>query len=229
MSIWDNVKLPKVLYQATSQYNGNVEVWEAGTTRKLISDGTVQAISWDSPNAQKMVFGQVVEILKEHEPQLHSILILGLAGGAMPHLISKAFPGVKIVSVEIDSQMVEIAKQYFNLDDIPNHSVIVEDAFRVIVEPEEHGLNLGEFDAVVVDIYSGDKFPDLGHSGNFFASLKRLLRPGGLAVFNRIYLDAHQDDVDHFTEDLSGFFQDVDMRTIAGKTNSDNVLIFGRA
>lgn len=229
MTIWDNVKLPKVIYQTTSQYNGNVEVWEVGATRKLVCDGTVQSINWDSPNAQKMVFGQVVEVLKEHEPQLRSIMIMGLAGGAMQHLISKAFPGVKIVSVEIDNLMVEIAKQYFNLDDIPNHIVIVEDACRVIVEPEKHEINLGDYDAIVVDIYSGDKFPDLGNSGNFFASLKRLLRPGGLAIFNRIYLDSHQDDVDSFIEDLGAFFQDVDMLTIAGKTNSDNILIFGRA
>jgi hypothetical protein len=80
----------------------------------------------------------------------------------------------------------------------------------------------------VVDIYCGDKFPDLGDTGNFLASLNRLLTPGGLAIFNRIYLESHQDDVDHFVNDLEDFFTDIDTLTIAGKTNSDNILIFGR-
>jgi hypothetical protein len=55
-----------------------------------------------------------------------------------------------------------------------------------------------------------------------------MLRDGGLVIFNRLYLESHQDDVDHFVESLGEFFKDVDTLTIAGKTNSDNILIFGR-
>lgn len=228
MSVWDNIKLPKTIYQTSSQYSGNIEVWQVGQTTKLVAEGTVQSVNWDSPTAGKMVFGQVVELIKENEPNAKRVLILGLAGGAMQHLLTKAIPGIEIVSVEIDKVMVEVAKNYFHLDEIPNHKIIIDDACRVIVEPEEHGLTPQYFDVAVVDIYCGDKFPDLGRSGNFFASLKRMVCPGGLVIFNRIYLEDHQYEVDMFTEDLGEFFHDIDTRTIAGKTNSDNILIFGR-
>ena len=228
MSVFDNIKLPKVIYQTDSTYNGHIEVWQVGQHLKLVSDGTVQSMNWDSPSVQRMVFGQVVEVLKQHEPQAKKVFVLGLAGGAMQHLIAKALPGVHIVSVEIDSAMVDVAKQFFRLDEIPNHTVLVEDACRVIVEPEKHGLTASMFDAVIVDIYCGDKYPDLGNSGNFFASLKRMLRPGGLAIFNRIYLESHQFEVDKFMNDLEEFFKDISTVTVAGKTNSDNIIIFGR-
>ncbi|HLC93911.1 MAG TPA: hypothetical protein VJG85_02755 [Patescibacteria group bacterium] len=229
MSVFDDIKLPKVIFSAESPYSGKVEVWQSGHTTKLVADGTVQSINWDSPNARKMVFGQMVEILKEQEPNLTSILILGLGGGTMQHLISKDFPEAHIVSVDIDQIIVDIAKTYFNVDQIPNHRIIVEDACRVIVEPKEHDLQPGTFDALVVDIYLGDKYPDLGKSGNFFAALKRMLAPEGLVIFNRIYLESHQEEVDLFVESVGEFFSNVNSVTVAGKTNSDNILIYARS
>ncbi|OGC51548.1 hypothetical protein A2W32_01060, partial [candidate division WWE3 bacterium RBG_16_37_10] len=198
-------------------------------TTKLIADGTVQSVNWDSPVAEKMVFGRMVQVLKQQEPNLRKVLVFGLGGGAMQNLISKSFPGVEIISVEIDPVMIDTAKEFFNLDQIPNHRVINDDAFRVVVEPEKFDLTIQSFDAVVIDIYCGSKYPDLGKSGNFFASIKKILHPGGLAVFNRIYLQSHQYDVDLFVKDLSEFFTDVNTTTVAGKTNSDNILIYGRA
>ncbi len=228
MSIFDNLKIPKVIFQANSQYNGNVEVWQVGQTLKLVANGVVQSVSWDSNTAKKIVFGRMVELLKEQMPELNSILILGLAGGTMQHLISRAFPGIRIVSVEIDKVMIDIAKGFFKIDEIPNHRIICEDACRVIVEPEKYDLKLHSFQTVIVDVFCGETYPDLGNSGNFFASLKKMLMPGGLAVFNRLYLSKHQDDVNEFIENVQQFFDNVDTLTIAGRTNSDNILIYGR-
>jgi spermidine synthase len=228
MSVWDNVKLPKVLYQVSSPYNGNVEVWQVGETYKLVADGTVQSINWNSPSVSRMVFGRMAQTLKEQEPGAKKILVFGLAGGAVQHLIAKEFPDAEIVSVDIDPVMVEIAKNYFDIDSIPNHRIITEDACRVVVEPDEFDLEREYFDAVIVDIYCGQVYPDLGDSGNFLSSLKKLLRAGGLLIVNRIYLEDHQDEVNQFITDLSRFFNDIETVTIAGKTNSDNILIYGR-
>ena len=229
MSVFDNITLPKVIYTTESKYSGIIEVWQSGNTLKLVADGTVQSVSWDSPNARKMFFGQMVEVLKEHEPEMTSLLVLGLGGGTMQHLVSKDFPAAHIVSVEIDQVMVDTAWKYFGIESIPNHRVIVEDACRVIVEPEEYDLQPHSFDVLAVDIYLGDKYPDLGNSGNFFAALKRMLVPEGLVIFNRIYLEHHQDEVNLFMDSVEEFFSDVDSVTVAGKTNSDNIIIFARS
>jgi spermidine synthase len=155
-------------------------------------------------------------------------MILGLGGGTMAHLLSKTFPDTKITSVEIDPVMVGIARDYFDIDNIPNHKVLVTDAMRVVVEPDKYDLSNYYFDAAIVDIYNGEKYPDLGKSGNFIAALKKLIKPGGVIIFNRIYLDRHQDEVNTFIEYISGFLSSVKLLVVAGYTNSDNILILGR-
>ena len=147
----------------------------------------------------------------------------------MQHLIAKAFPGVELVSIELDPVMIDVAKKHFNLADIPNHKIINDDACRVIVEPQAHSLKEHYFDTIIVDIYCGEKFPELGKSGNFITALKNLVLPEGLIIFNRIYLEHHQDDVNIFIDSVGNFLADVHSLVIAGVTNSDNVLIYGRA
>ena len=146
----------------------------------------------------------------------------------MAHLISQKFPNAEIVAVEIDPVMVDIAKKYFDVDSIPNLRIITDDALRVVIEPDEFGLEENYFDALIVDIFIGEKYPDLGKSGNFISALKRLVRPGGLTIFNRMYREHHQDDVHIFIDYVSDFFSTVKNLVVAGYTNSDNVLIYCR-
>lgn len=228
MTIFDNIPIPKVLYEVDSQFNNKITVMQIGKTRKLLVDKVTQSLNWDSPSAEKKVWGRVVDVLKENEPELKNILVLGLGGATMQHLISKAFPGIQITSVELDPVMVDVAKKYFDIDAIPNHKIVVADACAVIVEPEKYGLTSQSFQAIVVDIYTGEKYPELGKSGNFMSALVKMALPGGLIIFNRIYLESHQDDVNIFIESIHNFLTDVKSLIIAGVTNSDNVLIFGR-
>jgi len=104
----------------------------------------------------------------------------------------------------------------------------VDDALRVVVEPENFGISYGSFEAVFVDIYIGEKYPDLGSSGNFISAVKKMLMPGGLVIFNRMYHSTHQDDVNIFIDYVSNFFKEVKCLVVAGHTNSDNILIYGR-
>jgi len=228
MNIFEGIQLPKVLCEVESPVNGKISVIEVGSTRKLIVGGVVQSLNWDAPGTSRQVWGRLVENLHDQEPNLKSIMVLGLGGGSMQQLLAKKYPGIHITSVEFDKVMVDVAKQYFNLDAIPNHRIIVDDALKVIAVPEEFGISQNSFEVIIVDIFSGEKYPDLGASGNFFAGIKNLVVPGGLVVFDRIYLEHHQEQVNHFIELLEGFFYNIKSVIIAGRSNSDNVVIFCR-
>ncbi len=223
-----NIQLPKVVYSAESQYNGLIEVLEKGEDRYLVVNKVHQSVSHNSPPAKRRYWGRVVEILQKTEPNLKNILILGLGGGTLSHLIHNAFPNVTITSVDIDPVMIDIALKYFDVGEIPNHYIISADACRVVVEPTIYGLNKSMFQAIIVDIYLGEEFPDLGDSGNFLSALKSLVIPGGLILINRIYTKNHQYDVDNFIELLELYLKDIKTETIAGYTNSDNIIIYGR-
>lgn len=228
MTVFDGIKVPKILFETQSKYNGNIQVVQVGETRKIKVDRFEQSVNHQSPTCKNLVWGRFIEILKEEETDLKSILLLGLGGGTVAHLVSESYPDADIVSVEIDQVMVDIAKQYFDLDQIKNHRVIVDDALRVVVEPETFELVPASFQAVYVDIFIGEKYPDLGSSGNFVAAVKRMIAPGGLVVFNRIYLTHHQDEVNTFVDSLSDYFTGIKCQVVAGHTNSDNILIYGR-
>lgn len=228
MSVFSGLNMPKVIYDTSSELNGRIRIVDVGNTRKMLVDNTIQSINPDSPGCPKLYWGQLVSSLKDHFPEMEKILILGLGGGTIAHLISRNYPGVEITSVEYDEVMVDVAKKFFNVDSIPNHTIISEDALRVVVEPEENGMSPGCFDCLIVDVLNGDKYPDLGKTGNFISAVKRLVRSGGMVVFSRIFTEDFQDDVNVFVESLEDYFSDIDTEVVAGYTNSDNLLIFGR-
>ena len=228
MNIFDGLKMPKVILDTESKLNGRIRVVDVGRTRKIIIDNIIQSINPDSPACPKLVWGHLAESLKKRMPNAEKTLILGLGGGTLAHLISRNFPGVEIVSVEWDKTMIDIAKKYFDLDSIPNLRIICDDALRVVVEPEKFDLIPGSFDVLIVDIFNGSKYPDLGKTGNFIAAVKRLVKSGGLLIFNRIYTEEHQEDVNLFINGLDEFFGEIDSEVVAGYTNSDNIIIFGK-
>ncbi|MBI4091443.1 methyltransferase domain-containing protein [candidate division WWE3 bacterium] len=228
MNVFNNIAPPTVVYETQSKMNGKLQVVDRGKTRKLIAEGVVQSVNPDSPLAEKMYWGKVVEVIAENlGDSLNRVILFGLGGGTIPQLLSKRYPSVSIVSVEIDKEMVEISRKYFGLESLANLRIIIDDACRVATSPEEYGLYPNEFDAIIVNIFLGEVYPELGNSGSFFAGIKKFLRPGGLAVFNRIYLKHHQDDVNNFIENVSDYFSEVKSLVVAGKTNSDNVIIYG--
>jgi len=43
---------------------------------------------------------------------MDKVLILGMGGGTIPHLISRNYPNTEIISVEYDEVMIDIAKSF---------------------------------------------------------------------------------------------------------------------
>jgi len=219
----------KTVFSAQSEINGKIDVIDIGEARKLRVEGVDQSLNWDSANAKRLVWGQAADIICKEKANLKRMLVLGLGGATVQHMVSKKVPDVKIYSVDIDSVMIDVSKNYFQADKIPNHKIIEADACRVIIEPEKYELQKQVFNVVYVDIFVGSKYPDLGKSGNFVVNVKDMALPGGLVMFNRSYLTDHQDEVNNFVDFVEGFFDDVQTKVVAGYTNSDNILIYGRA
>lgn len=228
MNIYSALKIPKILYTAESKYNGKIEVLEMGKTRKIRVDRITQSVNWDSPLCEQLVWGKLFDLLYKEAPEASRILILGLGGGTIQNLISRKMPHSHMVTVEIDPVMVDLSTKYFGVGELPNHRIILNDALRVVTSPEDFDLSKVSFDVAIVDIYIGEKYPDLGKSGNFLDSVRDMVVPGGLIIFNRIYTQHHQEDVDTFVHQVKDFLVDVKTEVVSGYTNSDNILVYGR-
>ncbi len=228
MSVFDGLKMPKIIFETDSELNGRIRIVDVGSTRKMVVGNTIQSINPDSPACPKLYWGQMSDSIKERFTDIQNILILGLGGGTLAHLLSRSYPEVDITSVEYDEVMIKLAKEYFYVDKIPNHRIIHEDALRIVIEPEENDIAPSSLDLLIVDVLNGDKYPDLGKTGNFISAVKRLIRPGGHIVFSRIYTEFFQEEVNIFVDSLENYFSEVETEVVAGYTNSDNLLIFGK-
>ena len=208
------LKVPKLIYSTSSKYNNQIEVFQIGDHRQLSVNSTVQSISWETPSAKTRVWGRLAELVKDKRPKAKNILMFGLGGGTIAHLLNQYLPEMQLTAVEIDQVMIDVAQKYFELDSIKNLTVIVADALRVCAEPESYNLLKDTFDVVIVDIYCGDKYPDLGKSGTFFSRLRWFVKTGGMVVFNRIYFGDHQFLVDEFIELVENTFSNVSTSTV---------------
>ena len=224
--VFEALQFPRRIHQTFSDYNERIEVFQAGKTRMLSVNDSVQSTNWDSPFVKNRVWGRLVSLVKERRPEARSALMLGLGGGTTCHLFSREMPKLQMVAVEIDKVMIDVAKDFFDLGSVSNLKVICADAFRVISEPEKFDLHKDSFDVLVVDFYCGDKYPELATSGSFFAGVKWLVRPGGLIMFNRIYFGHYQREADEFYDLIKNAYENVGKVTVPGRTNSDNVLIY---
>ncbi|WP_207455784.1 fused MFS/spermidine synthase [Azospirillum sp. SYSU D00513] len=108
------------------------------------------------------------------------VLVLGLAGGAITRGIRAAWPDSDLLGVELDAEVVEVARERFGLEGV---RVEVADARRhVETSSELH-------DVIIVDLYSTAAIPFFTATAEFFQAVERRLAPGGVLMMNVVALE----------------------------------------
>ena len=149
-----------------------VRVGEDDGQRALLVDGVVQSVAVDGP-----VFGPGYwpHMLPDVRPR--RALLLGLGGGTIAHLLVRRFGPIPIVGVEADAEVLALARAEFDLT-LPSLTVVQGDALAYVAACEER------FDYVCVDLYRGAELERGVLTRPVLRGIKRLLLPGGLAIFN---------------------------------------------
>lgn len=151
-----------------------VRIGEDEGRRALLVEGVVQSVAVDDA-----VGGYWAELLPEARPR--RALVLGLGGGTIVHLLRRRFGPVATVAVEVDPEVLALARAEFGLD-WPELEVRLADAFTFVAECRQR------FDYVCVDLYRGDR-PERGVLGRpFLRGLKALANPGAEIAIN-LFLD----------------------------------------
>ncbi|MBL8756120.1 MAG: fused MFS/spermidine synthase [Planctomycetes bacterium] len=140
-----------------------------------------------------------------------SVLVLGLGAGSIVHLLRRTH-GITapIVAVELDPEVVRLARTHFGLDRWNDLDVVVDDAARFVVRDARR------FDLVVVDVFQDAKVPAPLRTAPFVQALHERTAPGGLLLFNVVadprVVDA---EVDTLEATLRAVFPDVRALTVA--------------
>jgi len=105
------------------------------------------------------------------------IAILGNAGGTVARAFGHYFPGTAVDAVEIDGELTELGRRYFDLRN-PRMQTFAEDA-RPWLERAAGG-----YDAIMVDAYRQPYIPFYLTTREFFELARERLAPGGLTIVN---------------------------------------------
>lgn len=154
--------IPRKLLESSSVYNKKIEVREINGRNILLVNGIQQT----GPYTEKL--------WKKGLKNMHAkrILVFGIGGGA----VLRHFPDSHITAVDIDPEIIRIAKKYFGLGRQKNVIIVQSDArlFRTIKK----------FDLVIVDLYTGNDVPNFVSQKEFLHRILGFVSPGGQLIIN---------------------------------------------
>jgi spermidine synthase len=105
------------------------------------------------------------------------IAILGNAAGTVARAFGRFFPGTEVDAVEIDGELTEIGRRYFDMRNA-RMDVYAEDARPWL---ERIG---GRYDSIMVDAYRQPYIPFYLATREFFELARDRLAPGGTVIVN---------------------------------------------
>ena len=183
--------------------------------------GLAQSINVDAPDVGNRIWGELAGSLTVNcKSLIENALILGLGGGTVAHLLTKRFGPIPIDAVELDPIVVEIGKKFFDLDKLSNLNIIIADATNVVQNPTHYTLSPKPYSLIIVDLYCGSKYPAAAESLTFFAALKKLTRPSGAIVFNRLSGKRNAE----FEEKLKQNFGKFEKKSVPSKFGGKNIV-----
>ena len=108
------------------------------------------------------------------------ILILGGGTFTLPRFLAQTYPESQIDVVEIDPELLKVARAYFYYDDPANVRLVFEDARAYVNQTDRR------YDVILVDVYGGSEVPFSLMTNEFGAALKRRTSQGGVVAANFI-------------------------------------------
>ena len=105
-------------------------------------------------------------------------LLVGLGMGALPSFLRTVQPKCRIDVVEIDQEVVSVAKKWFGLWEDEGLNVVVGDGREYVRGTKKR------YDAVFLDAYQDVSVPGHLATVEFLREVRGVLKPGGVAVSN---------------------------------------------
>jgi spermidine synthase len=171
----------RVLYETETPYQYARVIEDADGTRKLelnegqaihslLRPGTVLTDGyWDGFLVLPFATGGGVP---------KRIAALGTAGGTVPRAYAHYFPDTRIDAVDIDPELFEIGRRYFDLKARPQLREFAADARPFLRGTKER------YDSIFVDAYRQPYIPFYLTTREFFELARDRLRPGGSVIIN---------------------------------------------
>ena len=172
--------LPINVTKLKSSVSNSIEVtWNNG---ELVIDSEHTNYSYGS--LQRILKKGLKYIGYDRIKKFDKVLVLGVAGGSViKTLVDDVKYKGQIIGVEIDPEIIEIANTYFNIDQIKNLEIVIEDAFEFVLRTKD------KFDLIIIDIFQDTKMPSFLFETHFIQRVNYLLNINGFILFNTMVIN----------------------------------------
>jgi spermidine synthase len=173
-----------VVLEKDTFYN-HITVADGGGRRSLTFDNTYQSeMLLEDPWKLELRYTQTMALalaLRQDPSKAPGrVLNIGLGGGSFPKRLYLDYPETVIDAVDIDPDVVAVAKKYFHVPEDDRFRLHAVDGRRFIRENEQ------SYDVVVLDAYNADTIPFHLTTREFYREVASRIAPGGVVVSNII-------------------------------------------
>lgn len=172
----------QLLEQRKSLYNniyvyrdGDIVTMSFGKNKRFYSQSGMKL---SEPQTLLYEYSRAMTIGIAYAPKLDRILEVGLGGGVNASYLHAALPAAQILTVELDQEVVDLAKKYFNYTETERRRAVVADGRAYLLR------DTGKWDIIFLDAYRRGFVPFHLVTKEFFALVKSRLNPGGIVVQN---------------------------------------------
>lgn len=196
---WLTYIIPRTVLKTSSRFNPDIRVNVESGAYKLLVNGSRESGTY---------IAELWQYAMEHlhvtsDLPIKQILVLGVAGGTVIHMLHDTFPMAKIIGVDIDPVMLDIGKKYFGLGLIKKLTLMNQDAQAFVMK------KIPKYDLVVLDVFIGREIPAFASSEKFLQSVKRMITPGGRLFINFLREDEYGAKAEILASRLRLLFADV--------------------
>lgn len=212
-----SVEDEELVYETQSKISGRIVVKDSYQGRELVIGNSTHSIKLKIPRANYWEFVVNFSAVKEGD----RVLILGLGGGEIiRRLLSKY--SLKIDVVELDPNVIEIYKKYFQDPFITkkNLTVIEGDAYEYVLK------NKKRYNIIVGDVYFDGKYPADYEEDTFMRRVEKSLLPQGQFITNRIFTFRPKDRVSEYTCLLKHYFTNVSVKYVGDEVFKTQNYVF---
>jgi spermidine synthase len=177
---WTPIAWAKTLMQKDTFYH-RIRIEEDDEARYMYFDRTLQsAMTLKDPTALRLIYSRYTSLGFTFRADAKKMLLIGLGGGSIPKKLNKEFPNMEIDAVELDPEVIKLAKDHFNIKEGKQLRLHAQDGRLFLTRTQN------QYDIIMLDAYFTDAMPFHLATKQFFELAQKKLTPNGIIVANLI-------------------------------------------
>ena len=183
---WSTVSINTIPHNGTLIYQkdtlfSHLDVIEYGDNRSLYLDGMRHSsMNLHDPLDLVIDYTEYFHLGMLFNPTFTDVLFVGGGGFTGPKNFLALYPETKIDVIEIDSDVIDVAKKYFHLKDDPRLGVFNADA------RQHMSLYDKKYDLIILDAYASTYVPYHLLTHEFYQIVEKRLESDGVVISNFI-------------------------------------------